>query len=134
MLAAVASVPEWEMDAARAGAIEKATMTLAELYPVGFNRKLIAWTNFSFAFGGWFIPGAVAWWKRPGKHPNDALRSRRQPEPKQAPEQPAQQTSGGFDLPMVSRAADAPIQVPSQAWQQPGDILDPNPSEDIAGE
>ena len=136
MLAAVAKTPEWEMDAERADKIEKATMTLSELYPVGFNRKLIAWTNFGFAFGGWFVPGAIAWWNHPPKPgPRRVIQmgGQQQTAPVQQQQQAAPEPRG---LPIVGPGAhdQTTAKVPSEMWQQPGDIMEVDVANEVPGE
>jgi hypothetical protein len=138
MLAAISKTPEFEMDEERASKIEKATASLADLYPVGFNRKLEAWTNFGFAFGGWFVPGAIAWWNHP-KAPGPRRVIPMQQQPQQQQQRPSQESAPIMDLPMVSKPVDqSNAKVPSDMWQQPGDILDPSAPDggftDIAGE
>lgn len=120
----IASAPELYLEESEAAEISEALKELSRHYPIGMSEKTIAWVNFSFAVGGVFGPKVMAISKRP--------KPQRVPTPiREAPK--AQGPSNDAPHGMVNGLAN-PVtgvgegletaKVPSQMWNQPGDIED----------
>lgn len=126
--------PELHISESEAAEVSDALKELSKHYPIGMSEKSIAWVNFSFAIGGVFGPKVVAIYKRPRPRmvptpirPVEAPPiTRKAPEP--GPYAAAPATDGmlnGLANPVSGEGLTPEhAQVPSQMWNQPGDIQD----------
>jgi len=117
----IANAPELHITEAEAAEIGDALKELSRHYPLGMSEKKIAWINFSFAVGGVFSPKIVAIYRRP-----------KRPGPERVVTPIREAAAAGTPVrepgPMnpVTGAGVGPeaAKVPSQMWNQPGDIVE----------
>lgn len=118
----IAECPELHLDEAEAAEISEALKELSKHYPIGMSEKKIAWINFSFAVGGVFGPKVVAIYKRPAK-PRPQLAPT--PIREAAPMEQGPYTNGlDATAPIITQTAPEAAKVPSEMWDQGGDIQD----------